>query len=276
MEYRARYNVKEGEESEVLKNEAEGSNGPGEHNIEMKGGGKAGGQMEDILALGLSSRKNLCIHPDVSRERKGKVVDARCRDMTSSWACEKGRQDPGSVELCDFHEELGKMEPGQLIPQGVWTLEEVKEYARDKGICPYFAIRRMMPFVDIIIYSFHYLLDPKVAEQVSKEMSKDAIVVFDEAHNIDNVCIESLSIDLTRPMLDSAYRSIKPALGTCRRDQKDRRIQAPDEYARSGRSTEQGEQREAESFMANPVLPDDLLQEAYRATSDEPSTLLPS
>jgi DNA excision repair protein ERCC-2 len=82
-----------------------------------------------------------------------------------------------------------------------------------------------MPFVDIIIYSFHYLLDPKVAEQVSKELSKDAIVVFDEAHNIgmsnnarywrgwritreDNVCIESLSIDLTRPMLDSAARSV--------------------------------------------------------------------
>ena len=75
-----------------------------------------------------------------------------------------------------------------------------------------------------MIYSFHYLLDPKIAEQVSKEMSKDAIVVFDEAHNIgpsgltisyalsdrvtDNVCIESLSIDLTRPMLDSAARSV--------------------------------------------------------------------
>lgn len=38
--------------------------------------------------------------------------------------------------------------------------------------------------MDVVIYSFHYLLDPKVAEQVSKEMSKDAIVVFDEAHNI--------------------------------------------------------------------------------------------
>ena len=41
-----------------------------------------------------------------------------------------------------------------------------------------------MAFVDVIIYSFHYLLDPKVAEQVSKDISKDAIVVFDEAHNI--------------------------------------------------------------------------------------------
>lgn len=79
---------------------------------------------------------------------------------------------------------------------------------------------RQMPYVDVIIYSFHYLLDPKVAEQVSAELSKEAIVVFDEAHNIgklsmmheqltpDNVCIESLSIDLTRPMLDSAARSV--------------------------------------------------------------------
>ena len=83
-----------------------------------------------------------------------------------------------------------------------------------------------MAFADVIIYSFHYLLDPKVAEQVSKELSKDAIVVFDEAHNIgvntrpccidflltvafgDNVCIESLSIDLTRPMLEAAARSV--------------------------------------------------------------------
>lgn len=46
-----------------------------------------------------------------------------------------------------------------------------------------------MPFVDVIIYSFHYLLDPKVAEQVSKEMSKDSIVVFDEAHNIGSLAI---------------------------------------------------------------------------------------
>ena len=41
-----------------------------------------------------------------------------------------------------------------------------------------------MPFCNVIIYSYHYLLDPKIAERVSKELSKDCIVVFDEAHNI--------------------------------------------------------------------------------------------
>lgn len=48
---------------------------------------------------------------------------------------------------------------------------------------------RQMPFCNVIIYSYHYLLDPKIAERVSKELSKDCIVVFDEAHNIG----ESLS-----------------------------------------------------------------------------------
>lgn len=36
----------------------------------------------------------------------------------------------------------------------------------------------------IIVYSYHYLLDPKIAETVSKELSKSSVVIFDEAHNI--------------------------------------------------------------------------------------------
>ena len=224
------------------------------------------GQEESILAIGLSSRKNLCVHPDVSRERRGNVVDARCRDMTSAWACQKGREDPDSgVELCDFHEELGTREPGQLIPRGVWTLEELKEWAREEGICPYFAARRMLTFADVVIQSYHYVLDPKVAEQVSKEMSKDSIVVFDEAHNIDNVCIEALSIDLTRPMLDSAYRSINTLAEKVEQVKQTDANKLQEEYEKlvNGLQVEQPEDvDEAETFMANPVLPQDLLQEA--------------
>lgn len=31
---------------------------------------------------------------------------------------------------------------------------------------------------------------PQVSQMVSRELEKECIVVFDEAHNIDNVCIE--------------------------------------------------------------------------------------
>ncbi|KAJ7774621.1 hypothetical protein DFH07DRAFT_986604 [Mycena maculata] len=232
-----------------------------------------------FMGLGLTSRKNLCIHPGVAKEKKGKVVDARCRDLTNSATCEKGRADPGSVDLCDWHENLGKMEPGSLIPPGIWTLADVLQYGRDQGVCPYFTVRRMvntsslsrptcswpmqMPFVDVIIYSFHYLLDPKVAEQVSKEMSKDAIVVFDEAHNIDNVCIESLSIDLTRPMLDSAGRSIIKLGDKINEIKITDAAKLQDEYARLVNGLQEPSEDDAEDgFMSNPLLPDDLLNEA--------------
>jgi len=43
-------------------------------------------------------------YSQVAKEKKGKVVDAKCRDLTNSAACEKGRANPGSVNLCDWHE----------------------------------------------------------------------------------------------------------------------------------------------------------------------------
>ena len=42
-----------------------------------------------------------------------------------------------------------------------------------------------------VVYSYYYLLDPKVAEQVSKDLSKKSVVVFDEAHNIGKKAVLS-------------------------------------------------------------------------------------
>ncbi|WOO79551.1 General transcription and DNA repair factor IIH helicase subunit XPD [Vanrija pseudolonga] len=220
-----------------------------------------GANDEGFRGLGLSSRKNLCLNPEVAKEKKGKIVDSRCRDLTSAYACEQGRADPGSVPLCSWHEELNNYETGNLIPPGVYTLDDVKQYGREKGVCPYFTIRRMMPYVDVIIYSFHYLLDPKVAEQVSQHLSKEAIVVFDEAHNIDNVCIESLSIDLTRPMLDSAARSVAKIGDKIDDIKKNDAQKLQDEYEKlvAGLSSARGEE---DDLLANPVLSDDMISEA--------------
>ncbi|KAH9063441.1 DNA repair helicase [Lactarius vividus] len=215
---------------------------------------------EAFIGLGLTSRKNLCIHPEVSKEKKGKVVDARCRDLTNPAVVNKARAEPGSVEVCSFHENMNDIPNENILSPGIWTLADVLQHGRDTGTCPYFTIRRSMPFVDVIIYSFHYLLDPKVAEQVSKEMSKDSIVVFDEAHNIDNVCIESLSIDLTRPMLDAAARSVDK-LADKIDEQKTDASKLQDEYAKLVEGLQEAASDE-DAFTSTPVLPEDLLKEA--------------
>ena len=43
---------------------------------------------------------------------------------------------------------------------------------------------------------------------VSKELESETIVVFDEAHNIDSVCIEALSVNINDRGLDQATRSL--------------------------------------------------------------------
>jgi len=120
-----------------------------------------------------------------------------------------------------------------------------------------------MPWCNIIIYSYHYLLDPKIAERVSRELSKDCIVVFDEAHNIDNVCIESLSIDLSEDSLRKATRGA----GNLERKIEEMKSSDADklqsEYSKLVEGLQQAEQaREEDQFISNPVLPDDLLKEA--------------
>lgn len=130
-------------------------------------------------------------------------------------------------------------------------------------MCLYLVLTKFqLPFVDVIIYSFHYLLDPKVADQVSKEMSKDAIVVFDEAHNIDNVCIESLSIDLTRPMLDSATRSVNKLSDKIEEIKTTDAAKLQDEYAKLVEGLQESSDEPEDEAFSNPLLPDDLLNEA--------------
>lgn len=220
------------------------------------------GYKEDFRGLGLTSRKNLCLHPSVKREKSGSVVDSRCRSLTAGFVKEK-KERGEDVDLCVYHENLDLLEPHNLIPPGVFTLDDMLKHGEQHKQCPYFTARRMMPYCNVIIYSYHYLLDPKIAERVSRELSKDCIVVFDEAHNIDNVCIESLSIDLTQDSLAKAGR------GAVSLDRKITEMKSTDaaklqnEYAKlveGLRSTD--EAREEEQFMANPALPDDLLSEA--------------
>ena len=49
-----------------------------------------------ILALGLSSRKNLCIHPHVAEEGARESVDAKCMRLTAPWVRERAARRGGS------------------------------------------------------------------------------------------------------------------------------------------------------------------------------------
>lgn len=86
--------------------------------------------------------------------------------------------------------------------------QDLRAFGKEKGWCPYFLARHMVQFANVVVYSYQYLLDPKVAGIISKEMQRESVVVFDEAHNIDNVCIEALSVSVRRQTIEGARRNL--------------------------------------------------------------------
>ncbi|KAK2510686.1 Ercc2, partial [Columba guinea] len=165
------------------------------------------GEKVPFLGLALSSRKNLCIHPEVSALRFGKEVDSRCLGLTASYVRAQ-RQRDGSIPACRFFEDFDTHGRDVPLPYGVYNLDDLKAHGRQKGWCPYFLARYSILHANVVVYSYHYLLDPKIAELVSRELAKKSVVVFDEAHNIDNVCIDSMGVTITRRTLDRCQANV--------------------------------------------------------------------
>ncbi|KAG5250610.1 ULTRAVIOLET HYPERSENSITIVE family protein [Salix suchowensis] len=228
------------------------------HNYQVKHLGPAA----KILAIGLSSRKNLCVNPNVLEANNRDSVDAACRKRTASWVRALSAENP-NVETCEFFENYERTASGAVLPPGVYTLQDLRAFGKEKGWCPYFLARHMVQLANVVVYSYQYLLDPKVAGIISKEMQKESVVVFDEAHNIDNVCIEALSVSVRRQTLDGASRNISRIEQEINRFKATDANRLRDEYKRlvNGLALS-GNLPGSDSWLSNPALPDDILREA--------------
>ena len=66
--------------------------------------------------------------------------------------------------------------------------------------CPYFVAREMQREASIVFMPYNYLLDPKIRETTDVNWH-NAIVIFDEAHNVESVAEDAASFDLGAAML---------------------------------------------------------------------------
>ena len=221
------------------------------------------GEETKFIGVCLSSRKNLCLNSEVVKEREGKAVDAKCNSLTASYIRDRNAKNPGSVPVCDFFEKFDSSGKDDLLPTGSYNIDDLKALGRQKGYCPYFMARAAMKQANFIVYSYHYLLDPKIAEIVSKEIARNSVVVFDEAHNIDNICIDSMSVKINKRLLDKCIGSISILENEITRLKEEDSERLKNEYEKLVSGLRQAQEaRDNAEILANPALPDDILQEA--------------
>ena len=206
---------------------------------------------KNFLGIALSARINLCIHPEASEQNSKAEVDSLCVRKTIPW----------SETRCDFFDhELLRPRPG------VYGLSDLKQFSYHNGICPYYLSRRLVREANVIMGSFAYALDPGASEILFKAIPKSAIVVFDEAHNIDDVCCEYLSTYLDTNIIEKAAQSLDAGQKIAReiRQREQARLQNAFEKLKEGLEKEKNDigTRETLEILSHPMLPAHVLDKA--------------
>lgn len=229
-----------------------------------------GTEVPSMLAIGLTTRRNLCLHPEVSRAESREQADAGCRSLTASWVRSKHIErdnNHNSTSVCEYFETFDQKGADSIMPRGIYTLDDLMSFGRTRKWCPYYMARNALSYANVIVYNYQYLLDPKIAGLISKSLAREAIVVFDEAHNIDNICIDALTVSIREVTLRRGLAGIRKLRDsvTDARQRGEQRLQT--EYSRlvAGLSTSGLLDRDTvmtDETLATPVVPRDIIEES--------------
>uniref|UniRef100_A0A8C1TF07 Regulator of telomere elongation helicase 1 n=1 Tax=Cyprinus carpio TaxID=7962 RepID=A0A8C1TF07_CYPCA len=142
----------------------------------------------------LGSREQLCIDQEVMRQESNHIKVHMCRAKVSS-------------RSCVFYNNVDEKSTYKEIMNTIMDVEDLVKTCKKERVCPYYLSRSLKQHADVIFMPYNYLLDPKSRRAHNIEL-KGAVVIFDEAHNIEKMCEESTSFDLSPHDLISAIEAV--------------------------------------------------------------------
>ncbi|OQR99946.1 hypothetical protein ACHHYP_03880 [Achlya hypogyna] len=145
----------------------------------------------------LGSKKHYCVHNKVRNLDAGKIND-ECSSLQEKMACKFRRK-------LKIHNELRRAVPA------IWDIEELVALGEDVQECPYYYTHSAVEQASLVFCPYNYIMDPSIRAAVKIDL-KSAIVILDEAHNIEDVCRSAASMELTYLQLEEAIASFKATI----------------------------------------------------------------
>ena len=141
----------------------------------------------------ISSREQMCVN-ELIRGYHGNTLSMKCQFAQKRNQCRyfKGKN-------------------SQNITWGAYdnkTIEELREIAKKAKFCPFFFERDKSIHSDLIFLPYNYIFDPSIKKRMNIQM-KNSILIVDEAHNIQEVCNDSVSKDIDTNMMEDILSDLK-------------------------------------------------------------------
>nr|XP_045012278.1 regulator of telomere elongation helicase 1 isoform X3 [Jaculus jaculus] len=146
----------------------------------------------------LGSREQLCIHPEVKKQENNHIQIHLCRKKVAS-------------RSCHFYNNVEEKSLDQELAIPILDIEDLVKSGNKHKVCPYYLSRNLKQQADIIFMPYNYLLDAKSRRAHNIDL-KGTVVIFDEAHNVEKICEESASFDLTPRDMASGLEAIDHVL----------------------------------------------------------------
>ena len=141
-------------------------------------------------AVNLASRQHLCLNE-------------KCRSLSALDASEACRL-LNEAKKCPFKKESGL---SSFIPS-VLSIQKLRSQGRVRRVCPYFLARRAAENCTLIVAPYQYVFNEKIRSSIKLELN-DKFLVFDEAHNADQISQDVLSDTLSERSLDIAKKELE-------------------------------------------------------------------
>eukprot|EP00892_Ulva_mutabilis_P011430 jgi/Ulvmu1/865/UM100_0016.1 len=125
----------------------------------------------------LGSRGQLCLHPHV-KDLTGTAQAAACDAAVKGNGCDYVRDIQGRKS--------------QL--EGISDIEDLVQVGKARKVCPFYATKALAEDADIVFMPYNYVTDDILAMH---KLLEGAVLILDEAHNMESVCQDTASFDLS-------------------------------------------------------------------------------
>lgn len=145
---------------------------------------------DSFSAVNLASRKHLCLNEECSNLSANETVEA-CRLLK-----ERGE--------CDYKTDI---EWSNSFPS-VLSINRLKKLGKARKICPYSLARKASEYCTLIVAPYPYIFNRHIRKRINLNLD-GKVLVFDEAHNADQIAQDTLSSTLSERTLNIAEEEME-------------------------------------------------------------------
>uniref|UniRef100_A0ACD5XZB6 Uncharacterized protein n=1 Tax=Avena sativa TaxID=4498 RepID=A0ACD5XZB6_AVESA len=140
----------------------------------------------------LASRKHYCVNQNVCMSDN---IDEQCKKLLDD-----------KVQGCPEFKNAQKLSRHPSLQTGgcyeVHDIEDLLRVGKQVKGCPYFAAQTMAEAAQLVFCPYNYLISPIVRRAMDIDI-RGAVIILDEAHNIEDISRDAGSVDVDEESLDN-------------------------------------------------------------------------